>query len=191
MNLSNVSKLLKQASWLPLVGCALVGAVLAGGVQQLRIDAVELDLATLKTNVAVEQLAASEAAKARLTAAQERADALTQELLMHEQSLTQLKERKDHEIKRLTTGNVCFNAATVRLLNATSKARNDAATLPPPTSEPVAESAAIATDTDVASYINIAQDRFEVCRAKLDALIDWHMPETVREPAPTKASTDD
>ena len=178
MNLSNVSKLLKQASWLPLVGCALVGAVLAGGVQQLRIDAVELDLATLKTNVAVEQLAASEAAKARLTAAQERADALTQELLMHEQSLTLLKERKDHEIKRLTTGNVCLNAATVRLLNATSKARNDAATLPPPTSEPVAESAAIATDTDVASYINIAQDRFEVCRAKLDALIDWHTQES-------------
>lgn len=178
MNLSKVTNLLKQASWLPLVGCALVGAVLAGGVQQLRIDAVELDLATLKTNVAIDQLAASEAAKARLTAAQERADALTQELLMHEQSLILLKERKDHEIKRLTTGNVCFNAATVRLLNTPRKARNEVATLPAPASEPAAESVAIATDTDVASYINIAQDRFEVCRAKLDALIDWHTQES-------------
>ena len=187
MNLSNVSNLLKQASWLPLVGCALVGAVLAGGVQQLRIDAVELDLATLKTTVAIDQLAASEAAKARLTAAQERADALTQELLMHEQSLTLLKERKDHEIKRLTTGNVCFNAATVRLLNNSANTRNDAATLPMAPSEPVAESAAIATDTDIASYINTAQNQYDVCRARLDALIDWHVPKAVTE----TVSTDD
>lgn len=172
-------KFLQNISWLTLLVGALSGGIVAGVWQQLQIEQGLADLTGLKATYADEKQQASEAANQRIIKAVQRADTLTVALEDSEQHLTLLKKDKDREIKRLTSGNVCLNAATVRLLNhQNTSAGSDTALMPTPISQPVAADAAIATDTDVAEYINTAQSQYNVCRARLDALIDWHLPDT-------------
>jgi hypothetical protein len=172
-------RFLQNISWLTLLVGALSGGIVAGGWQQIRIEQDRADLAGMKATFADEKQQASEAANQRFIKAVQRADTLTVALEDSEQHLTLLKKEKDREIKRLTSGNVCLNAATVRLLNhQATGAGSGTAPMPTPISQPVTEDAAIATDTDVAEYINTAQSQYNVCRARLDALIDWHLPDT-------------
>jgi len=172
-------RFLQNISWLALLVGALSGGIVAGGWQQIRIEQGRAALAGLKATFNDEKQQASEAANQRIIRAVQRADTLTVALENSEQHLTLLKKEKDREIKRLTSGNVCLNAATVRLLNhQATDAGSGTAPMPAPLSQPVTTDVAIATDTDVAEYINTAQEQYNVCRARLDALIDWHLPDT-------------
>ncbi|MFZ6748533.1 hypothetical protein [Undibacterium sp. Ren11W] len=138
------------------------------------------DNETLKAEHSEQVAQAASAALKRIVTANERADSLQVALDTTEQRLTTSKLEKQHEIKRSTTGNACLNSATVRLLND-EVARAKVATLPTPASKPIKADAAIATDTDVASWINDTKAQYEVCRARLDTLIDWESPITSLE----------
>jgi prophage endopeptidase len=112
-------------------------------------------------------------AKQALQAAQARGDALTTGLLNQQSQIDQLKTEKQHAIKVATTGRACLGADALRVLD-----KSPGITVSGPAqaaSSPAAAGEPIATDTDIALWIVNAGASFEVCRARLDALIDWNL----------------
>ena len=105
--------------------------------------------------------------------AQQRGDQLTARLQVQEQANAQLQKDKADALRKTTTGNTCFGADTVRVLNRTADPAN-APHLPAPAPGPAAAGEPIATDTDVATWVSGAQAQHEQCRQRLDALIDFH-----------------
>ena len=112
-----------------------------------------------------------------LKLAKRHGDALTLQLQVTESTLTK-RERELHDaIRSKTTGRACLSGSVVRLLN--NAAGDDATNLP--TSAAVAAAAdgtaardtSFATDTDVAQWAANARAQYEICRARLNALIDW------------------
>ena len=116
---------------------------------------------------------ALEAINARLKTETERGQKLSQELLAAESRLTKTREELRHEITRSTRGRACLDARTVRLLNNAGRdaAADDA--LPKTAGAPDAAHGAAASDTDVAQWAAEARSQYELCRARLDALIDY------------------
>lgn len=132
-------------------------------------------------------------AKERLLAAQMRGDDLSSKLLRQQDQIIQLKAEVFHAIKNTTTGRPCFNEPTLRLLDhapglsvqglptatgnvaaiggATSTTGGD-----DPTAERTAAGGAYSSDTQVALWIVDVTSRFETCRTRLNALIEWHTP---------------
>lgn len=120
------------------------------------------------------QTLAERAAREALQAAQKRGDALTTTLLAQQLQIDQFKTEKRHAISQATTGRACLNSPTLRLLNdAPGLSVSD---MPAATSGAAAASEPVATDTDIALWVADAAGAFEVCRARLDALIGWHAP---------------
>ncbi len=68
---------------------------------------------------------AAEAAPKRLQVAQARGDALEAQLAQLEQTHQIQAQEQAREIKRLTTGRLCLNAGTVRLLNQPSSTASE------------------------------------------------------------------
>ncbi|MCK9606230.1 MAG: hypothetical protein M0R33_07230 [Methylomonas sp.] len=100
-----------------------------------------------------------------------RGDTLSASLSATEDQLSKRTQEVKHAVQKATTGRACLNSATVRVLNHTEAA---AAGAVPETAEPsAAESAAVATDTDVAGWIGNAQGYYDTCRARLNTLIDF------------------
>lgn len=129
-------------------------------------------IATLKQSHA-EQAARDQAdALARQLQAQQRGDQLTARLQVQEAANTQLQKDKADALRKTTTGNTCFGADTVRVLNRTT----DTPGLSAPAPGLDAAGEPVATDTDVAAWVADAQTRFEQCRQRLDALIDFNLP---------------
>ncbi|MFZ6675395.1 hypothetical protein [Undibacterium sp. Xuan67W] len=162
-----------------LVGCFFTSWFNAG-----ELAIAKGDNETLKAKHSEQVAQTASAALKRIVTANERADGLQVALDNTEQRLTTSKLEKQHEIKRTTTGGACFNNATVRLLNAGNiheTARGQATGLPTSTSKPAEADAATATDTDVANWINDTKAQYNVCRSRLDALIDWESPITSTE----------
>jgi prophage endopeptidase len=123
-----------------------------------------------------EQAASEQAdALARQLQAQQRGDELTARLQVQEQANTQLQKDKADALRKTTTGGTCFGADTVRVLNRTADTAN-APHLPAPAPGPAAADEPIATDTDVAAWVSGAQNQYEQCRQRLDALIDFYQP---------------
>ena len=114
------------------------------------------------------------AALRRLQVAEAHADKLQLALDDTEQRLSVKQKEIQLEIARNTTGRACLDGRTVGLLNDAVAGR--AATLPAPASEPTPQDAAVATDTDVATWANQAIEQYNTCRARLGALIDWFLP---------------
>lgn len=158
-----------------LLGCFVTGWFNAG-----ELAIAKGDIATLKAEHSEQLEQTASAALKRLVTANERADGLQIALDATEQRLATSKLEKQREINRATTGRACLNNATVRLLNDEA-AGGKATTLPTPASQPAETDAAIATDTDVASWINDAKAQYNVCRSRLDALIDLASPITSPE----------
>lgn len=144
-----------------------------------------------------QQASAQLQAKAALQAAQARGDALSAELLAQQDHIDQLKTESLHAITTSTTGRACLNSSTVRLLDSApgitlrvqpgrlppapgsaaaadaAAARADADSAPASTPDTAQDSATYASDTDVSTWIVGAAAQYEVCRTRLDALIDW------------------
>jgi prophage endopeptidase len=150
----------------------VIASVFVGTLQEGRIDALRLEHMNDKLQQADAQTAALRAAQRRFTLAEARGNQLQSELDAKIDLYLKTYEEKRHAINLLTERRVCLNAPTVRLLNS---ADGDTATnLPTPATGITAQSDAIATDTDVAGWIANAQQQYDTCRARLDALIDWH-----------------
>jgi hypothetical protein len=129
-------------------------------------------LAQQKTDHANALEKAARQAVDRINDAQRRNDALTAALTRAENQRIALAQEKDREIRRLTTGRRCLDAAAVRVLNYSASARTDA--LPEAVSEPVSADAAFATDTDVGLWARTCRDSYDTCRGRLDAIADFY-----------------
>lgn len=157
-----------------LIALALLAA--AGGGAWLMAEVKDGEIATIHSDQAKAELVALRASLARIQAAKERGDTLEKRLAQAEVIRQQQAKEATSEIKRLTRGVPCLNAGTVRLLNQSSQGIH-LATLPNTAGGAVAADAAVASDTDVAGWIDNAQRQYDKCRDRLQALIDWHKPE--------------
>jgi prophage endopeptidase len=147
---------------------AIIASVFVGIVQESRIDALRLEHMNDQLKQADAQTEALRAAQRRFIVAEARGNHLQSELDAKTDLYLKTYEEKRHAIALLTQRRPCLNAATVSLLN------DSAANLPTPATGIAAQSSAIATDTDIAGWIASTQQQYDTCRARLDALIDWH-----------------
>lgn len=123
------------------------------------------------------------AAARTLQAAQQYGDTLTHALAQRQTQIDQLTREKTHAINRLATGRACLSGAAVRVLNSATEAAPAGLEPVPETPSGAADAGeAFATDADVGHWAVDARARFDACRARLDALIDWH---TTPLPEPT------
>lgn len=154
--------------------CMLAGGLLVHLWDASEIANAQADLLGLKATHS-EQLASERAAGiARILAAEAHADKLQTALGDTEQRLSDKQKEIQREITRHTTGRSCLDTRTVGLLN--DAAADRIAAVPTPASSPPEEDGATATDTDVATWANQAIEQYNVCRARLGALIDWFQP---------------
>jgi hypothetical protein len=158
-----------ELGWL-LAVLALVLAFAAGwAAQGWRKDA---EIARLNEAQQMAQAQAASAASRRLADAQRKNDDLTGALSAAESRRIAVTEEKDREIRRLTSGRRCLDAAVVRVLNP--PAEPGAAALPEAGGEPVSTDAAFATDTDVGTWIAACQQSYDTCRGRLDAVAAFY-----------------
>ncbi len=158
---------------LPLILCAALvgmGALGAGTWVAARKNA---EISDMKRDRAEAEAAAAAAAMERLQQAQARGDELAQQLAAAETTLQTQAEEASREIARLTTGRRCLDGAVVRLLNAPSQGIR-LGTVPPSAGQPAPADGAAASDRDVAQWARVCRTRYDTCRARLDALIDYH-----------------
>lgn len=102
------------------------------------------------------------AATARLGDAQKRNDKIEAELNAIRLAKALQDQEKDDEIKRLTRGRRCLDAAVVGVLNRSAAS---AGTVPQAGGEPVPGAARFATDTDVGLWARTCRSAYESCRA--------------------------
>ena len=151
-----------------LVGAAIGSAMLAHQVTRLYYQA---EISNLQRGQAT-ALATQRAADVEtLKLAQKHGDTLTLQLQTTESALTTKEKELRNAIASKTTGRACLSGDVVRLLNGT--ATDGVADMPTPTASAAAEDGAAATDTDVANWAANARTQYDICRARLDALIDW------------------
>lgn len=128
-------------------------------------------LATLEKAQAEAERQALTDNRDKLIAAQKTADELQRRLDAAEQERLSQAMEHSREIKRLTRGQPCLNAGTVRLLNGSGGIKQPV--VPEAAGRADAEDAAAATDTDIAEWIDHAIRQYDTCRDRLGALIDF------------------
>lgn len=153
----------------PLAVIAIVALVGMGW----KAERLESQIKALKSEHKEQITATTIAGKERLIKAQQRAEELAHSLRQTEAELSQIKERKTHVIYQAATNRTCFNADLVRVLNDTSSTGSAIARMSNPVEGTDADSATIATDTDVALWVEHAKEQHEICRARHQALIDF------------------
>lgn len=135
----------------------------------------EAQISRINEAHAQNQSKADRAALERLQKAQALGDQLSGELSKTEAKLHKKEKELFDEIARNADGIVCLNSRLVGLLNAS---QTGAGHMPQSALALDAAHGAIATDTDVAGWINSAQKQYEVCRGRLNALIDFNEGES-------------
>ena len=149
------------------VGCIGLG-------WQLGRAPLQVQLAQQSSAHAGEQAQRALNTVAILQIAQSRGDALTQELLTQQTQINQLKTEARRAITQATTGKPCLDGTALRLLNTAPGLA--VAGVPQAASGPAAAGELVASDTDIAGWAVDTGAAFGICRARLDALIDWHTP---------------
>ncbi|MFZ6775813.1 hypothetical protein ACO0LD_03200 [Undibacterium sp. Ji83W] len=170
-------KFLSNFGWFDMLLVAFgmsLGAAAAHVYDTAQIEIAKANLAGIKAQHSDQQAQATQAALVRLQDANQRANALQTSLDLTEQRLATTKTELNNEIQKSTTGRTCLNGRTVGLLNRAA-AGSEPATLSNAASGPAETSTGFATDTDIAAWINGAAAQYNTCRARLDALIDWHI----------------
>lgn len=102
--------------------------------------------------------------------AKEAGDAAEIRLAASESMRKKTLEEKTREIARLSNGHACLSGSAVRLLNNPGPRL---AAVPETAGQPAGAAGAFATDADVGAWIAVAQERYEQCRERVDALIGW------------------
>ncbi len=163
------------------------GAALMHQLDEVTAATLRGDIARIKSEHKELAAQASAAALSRIMQANTRANLLEESLAETQIHLNRIEREKQHEINHTTTGSTCLNAATVRLLNRDRvESTSEPATVSQAASGSDAKDGAIATDTNVAHWINQAKQQYQLCSARFDALIDWHSQPN----KPLKASTE-
>lgn len=163
-----------SSPWVAMV-IFVTGLSLGGsGAWLLGRAPLQVELAQQATSHAFEKTQLAQHAAKTLQDAQARGDALSVGLLSQQKQIDQLKTEKRDAIRQATTGKPCLNGPALRLLS--SAPGLSVRDLPPTTGSVIAAGEPIATDTDIAFWMVDAGAQFEACRARLDALIDWHTP---------------
>lgn len=117
---------------------------------------------------------------ADLKKAQAHGDTLTEQLQTAQTMLTKKEQEVRNALASKTTGRACLSGDVVRLLNQ-SPAEGRSTDLSTPSASTAAADGAstpdtpigYATDTDVAQWANTARTQYDLCRTRLNALIDW------------------
>ena len=169
----------------------LAVAIGSGGGWVLGRMPLHTELAQLTATHATERATAASAAAQAMAQAHARGDSLSAGLLNQQNNINQLKAEKTHAILQATTGNPCLFEPALRLLN-TAPGLTVAGLPSTPASAAAAGGATDAvggvnswasTDTDISLWAIDTGAAYEVCRARLDALISWHATPTHTPPA--------
>lgn len=158
-------------AWLRVASVlALLAAVFLAGcaIEGWRKDA---EIANLKRATAQEKANAAVLALHRLQQSQARGDVLAARLNESQAAIDSLAQEKENAIRRLTARRPCLGGAAVRVLNQPVAAQPSA--VPTAASEPVADDAAFATDTDVGIWIAGCRRDYDTCRGRLQAIADF------------------
>lgn len=150
------------------IGAAAAGATLTAAVL---VPHYRERIATMERDQAQAEADARSADVETLKLSKLHGDALTLRLQATESTLSKREKELRNAIASKTTGRACLSGDVVRLLNGT--ATDNATDLPAPAPVAAAADGPAATDTDVAQWISYAKGQYEVCRARLNALIDW------------------
>lgn len=133
------------------------------------------------------QAVAVREANQKLLAEQARGDRLSNALLISEHQIDQQRTEIHYALNKSTAGRPCLNSPTLRLLNqapglvvsgvpwATGGIAAAGGPLATDTGDLDPYGRWYSTDTQVASWITDAGSSYRVCKARLDALIDWHL----------------
>ena len=161
------------------LGCLLAGPA-AYTLGRLPLHA---ELATQQAAFSLEKLRASERSTQVLQAAAARGDALSTTLLAGQARRDHLNRSRRDALPTSTTGGPCLGAAALRLLDGAPGL--SVSGLPAAPGGAAATGGAVAThaddggvfasDRDVTGWALDAGARYESCRERLDALIDWHL----------------
>lgn len=184
------------AVWLPLLALLAGAAAGAWGGWQVGRAPLQVELAQLRESHSEAARVAAIATARRLQAAHERSDVLGGQLAQALASNSQLSQEKTHALRLAATGRVCLSERALSVLNGSPglsvagfdgvPAPEPAAAAPHGASAPNSDPAAVtgtapagaaelfASDEDIGSWAIGAGAQFEQCRARLDALIDWH-----------------
>ena len=124
---------------------------------------------------AAEKLVELQKYQAAYQKATDRANVLSQKLATRETEIVYRTKEVIKYVPQVTSNRPCLSSAAVRMLNH----RPDKPAVPETPSKPVAESPAepAATDTDVAYWIADANGQYEICAARVNALIDFFAKE--------------
>jgi len=154
------------------IAMALIVGLILGGVNSWFFTRLVYgaEIAEMQAQQAESLAAAEQLFRQRYQAEIERGDVLSAQLSATETQLQTRTQEVKRAISQVTTGKRCLDSAAVRLLNRTPR---DDPTVPQAAEPSIAESTAIATDTDVASWIGGAQWQYDLCRARLNTLIDF------------------
>jgi len=183
------------AVWLPLLALLAGAAAGAWGGYTVGRAPLLVDLAQLRESDSEAARVAAIANARRLQAAHERSDVLGGQLAQVLASNSQLSQEKTHALRLAATGRVCLSERALSVLNGSPGLRV-AGLDRVPTAQPAAAAAGgataadsdpptatgaperIATDEDIGTWSIGAGAQYETCRARLDALIDWHTTPT-------------
>lgn len=159
----------QRTLWGALLGTAwLMGALMGGTACALFYRA---EMATAERHQAAQALQARKDADKAIEQAHAQADALSQRLSELESNAAHTTLEKTHAIPVVTTGRPCLGPGAVRVLNGAAVPGAGAASAAAGSFDAAGD--AVATDSDVAGWIADAQGRFEICRGRLNALIDY------------------
>lgn len=179
-------------SWgLPLA--ALLAGAAAGGWAAWELGRAPLRTENAELRVAYAQASelAVQAAARRLQQAHERSESLASQLADTLLANKQLSQEKTHALQRVSIGRACLSDRALRVLDSAPGLRVaglDELPAPEPaaaaaggaapthTNQPGERPERVATDADIGTWAIAAGAQFEACRARLDALIDWHGP---------------
>lgn len=160
----------KPPLWVLLAVAFVVGAAGSGYGVHLYYRAEIADLHTAQARAQAQTLGM---AVGRIAAAARRGDELSAALATAESALTHKHQEVSDALRRnrLLTGRPCLDGGAVGVLNNAYAA--PAAAVPESPGAPAATGGAAATDTDVGEWINRAWASYDICRKRLDKLIDW------------------
>ena len=159
----------------------LVGALMFGAGLWLGNTIEATDHARTRTRLAetqrdaeaaiVRQRAAALDAQRRIAALDSTSQTLTAQVLQADAARQAAEKEHEHAIRKLAAGRPCLSGELTRLLNqqAGMRSANHAAAPRGAGGAP----AGAAADSDVALWIGGAIERYDGCRARIDALRQW------------------
>jgi prophage endopeptidase len=148
-----------------LIACvAYVGSVMVGyGIGRTDGKAIcKGDQAAALTKARKDDIAALQAAK-------DHGDTLTAQLQIAQTTLITKEQEVRNALASKTTGRACLSGDVVRLLNHPAEDRSASVSAP----AAIAAATDGAAATDVAQWANTARTQYDLCRTRLNALIDW------------------